>query len=112
MLLSVDDAPLLEGLIRESRTWALVDVLSGDVAGVIARDDPRLGSVLDRWADDADFWVRRSTLLALLPSVRLHRPEALHADVGERLVRYADIVVTAVSSVGRYVARSSEVLAG
>jgi len=94
LLLSVNDAPLLERLIRESRTWALVDVLAGDCVGVIARDDERFGSVLDRWATDADFWVRRSALLALLPSIRLHRTEPRHPEVGQCLVRYADMMVT------------------
>ena len=93
-LLSVDDAPFVERLIRESRTWALVDVLAGAVVGVIARDDERLGSVLDRWARDEDFWVRRSALLALLASVRVHPTEARQPGVGQRLVRYADMMVT------------------
>ena len=88
-LLSLADAPPLERLIRESRTWALVDVLAGDVAGVVARDDQRFGAVLDTWAHDDDFWVRRSALLALLPSVKARSDE-----VGERLVRYADVMVT------------------
>jgi len=47
-LLSVDDAPLLERLSRESRTWALVDVQAGAVVGVIVRDDERFGSVRSR----------------------------------------------------------------
>jgi 3-methyladenine DNA glycosylase AlkD len=31
---------------------------------------PEAGAVLDRWARDSDFWVRRSALLALLPGIR------------------------------------------
>jgi 3-methyladenine DNA glycosylase AlkD len=87
-VLSAHDAPLLERLIRESRTWALVDVLAGNAAGGIFRHDPHFGAVLDRWAADDDFWIRRSALLALLPS--LHHG-GTDADV--RLIRYADAMV-------------------
>jgi 3-methyladenine DNA glycosylase AlkD len=65
------DFPLLEQLIRESRTWALVDGLAGDVAGaVVARSPIESGPVLDRWTADSDFWVRRSALLAELKPLR------------------------------------------
>ncbi len=30
---------------------------------------------IDGWAADADFWVRRSALLALLPGIRAGRPD-------------------------------------
>jgi 3-methyladenine DNA glycosylase AlkD len=82
-LLGADDLDLLERLIRESKTWALVDVLSGDVAGAIVLRSPRAAARLDRWARDEDFWVRRSALLAqLLPlkSGASFRRFASHAD--------------------------------
>jgi 3-methyladenine DNA glycosylase AlkD len=66
--LEPDDLELIERLIRESKTWALVDVLSGDVVGAIIMRDPNVAARLDAWAKDEDFWVRRSALLAhLLP---------------------------------------------
>ena len=73
-LLSRADLPLLERLIRESRTWALVDGLAADVVGAIAEVDPRVGEVLDRWATAPDFWVRRSSLLAELRPLRAGAP--------------------------------------
>jgi 3-methyladenine DNA glycosylase AlkD len=67
-LLKPADLDLIERLIRESKTWALVDVLSGDVAGAVVLRNPGAADRLDRWAKDEDFWVRRSALLAeLLP---------------------------------------------
>jgi 3-methyladenine DNA glycosylase AlkD len=66
--LEPDDLELIERLIRESKTWALVDVLSGDVVGAMIMLDPNVAARLDAWAKDEDFWVRRSALLAhLLP---------------------------------------------
>jgi 3-methyladenine DNA glycosylase AlkD len=67
-LLGRGDLDLVERLLRDSRTWALVDVLSVHVAGAIVLRDPGADDLLDRWAADDDFWLRRSALLAqLLP---------------------------------------------
>lgn len=73
-LLGPPDLDLVERLIRESRTWALVDELAGDVAGRIVRDRPQAATVLDRWSTDADFWVRRASLLAELIPLRAGAP--------------------------------------
>lgn len=67
------DLSLIERLIRESRTWALVDVLAGDVVGEMALR-LRIGRTLDRWARDDDFWVRRSSLLAELKPLKNGAP--------------------------------------
>src|SRR5690606_2772026 len=71
-LLSASDLPLLERLLRTSRTWALVDGLAGTVVGeVVERDrSPRVADVLDRWSTDDDFWIRRAALLAHLVALR------------------------------------------
>jgi 3-methyladenine DNA glycosylase AlkD len=70
-LLGVEDLPLIERLVRESRTWALVDGLAGDVLGDLVRSDSsRVSPILDRWAADDDFWVRRASLLAELQPIR------------------------------------------
>ena len=61
---------LLERLLREARTWAIVDGLAAFVAGPLVERDPEAAAVLDRWAVDEDFWIRRSALLALLPALR------------------------------------------
>jgi 3-methyladenine DNA glycosylase AlkD len=55
-LLTVADLPLVERLLRESLTWALVDGLAANVVGdVLAADDAGTAPVLDRWAVDDDF---------------------------------------------------------
>jgi 3-methyladenine DNA glycosylase AlkD len=84
-LLGPDDLGVVERLLRDSRTWALVDVLAVHVAGVVFQRQPaRCGPVLDRWARDADFWIRRSAVLALSPGVRAGAPDL------DRFGRYAD----------------------
>ena len=65
------DLELIERLIRQSGTWALVDGLAGDVASsIVARQPEASAPILDRWAADADFWVRRSALLAELKPLK------------------------------------------
>jgi len=69
--LGIADLALVEALLRDSRTWALVDGLAGDVAGSIAQREPAdADPILDRWAADPDFWVRRAALLAELKPLR------------------------------------------
>lgn len=83
-LLRADDMVLLERLLRESKTWALVDGLAlSVVAGVVERD-PAAAAVLDRWAADADFWLQRAAMLALLPALRRGQGDF------PRFTRYAD----------------------
>jgi 3-methyladenine DNA glycosylase AlkD len=67
--LGADDLDMLERFIRDSKTWALVDVLSGDVIGAMNLKHA-LGRQLDQWARDDDFWIRRSSLLAELKPLK------------------------------------------
>jgi 3-methyladenine DNA glycosylase AlkD len=81
------DAALLERLLRESCTWALVDGLAASVVGRLFERHPELGAMLDRWAADSDFWLRRSAMLALLISLREGRGDF------DRFGRYADAML-------------------
>ena len=81
------DGPIIEQLLREAGTWALVDGLAIHVVGRLVDRHQELGSMLDRWANDSDFWLRRSALLALLVALRRG-----HGDF-ERFSRYADAML-------------------
>ena len=87
-VLRAADLGTVERLLRESRTWALVDGLSVNVAGQIALRDPLSWTCVDGWAGDEDFWIRRSAILALLPGVRAGRPDLA------RFTRYAEPMLT------------------
>jgi 3-methyladenine DNA glycosylase AlkD len=70
-LLTAADLPLIERLLRESLTWALVDALATDViGGILTRSAVEVTPVLDRWSTDPDFWIRRASLLAELQPLR------------------------------------------
>ncbi len=87
-LLAPGDAPLLEELLREARTWAFVDPLAAGVAGRLFDAHPaEMAPILDRWATDGDFWIRRAALLALLPGLRAGAGDF------ERFGRYADAML-------------------
>jgi len=77
------DLVVLKRLVRESKTWALVDVLAGDVIGQLLVRHPQAESRLDRWAVDRDFWVRRAALLAMLEPLK-------HGAAFRRFAGYAD----------------------
>lgn len=64
------DLPLLETLLRASRSWAYVDWLCTRIVAPIVEREPSRRRVLARWARDPDFWIRRSALLSLLPALR------------------------------------------
>lgn len=86
-LLTVDDAPLIEHMLRTSSTWALVDGLASNVAGHLAERFDAMAPTLDRWAGDPDFWIRRSAMLALLGPLRRGEGDF------ERFARYADAML-------------------
>jgi len=82
--LGVGDMAMLERLLRESRTWALVDEIAPSVVGPLVVAHPELLGQLDRWAVDDDFWMRRAAMLALLLPLRAGGGDF------ERFARYAD----------------------
>ncbi len=87
-LLVPSDMTLIERLVREARTWALVDVLAPRVVGSLAERYPDdLLSILDRWAVDDDFWVRRASLLAHLIPLRRGSGD------WDAFVRHADLML-------------------
>jgi 3-methyladenine DNA glycosylase AlkD len=77
------DLALVEAWIRAAHGWAYVDPLAGDIAGPIALRDAQGWPLIDAWATDEDFWIRRSALLTLLPGIRRGEPDR------ERFERYA-----------------------
>lgn len=84
--LEAGDVPMLERLLRESRTWALVDPLAANVVGRLD-EGVGIGPDLERWATDPDFWMRRSALLVHLMRLR--------SGVGntDRFLRFADVML-------------------
>jgi len=86
-LLVAADIALLEQLIGHSLTWAYVDTLSTDVTADLVVRYPELNATLDRWSTDEDFWIRRASMLSLLPPMRRGAGDF------ERFARYADTML-------------------
>ena len=82
-VLGPEDLALIERLLRDSHTWAYVDGLAGDVTGSILVRHPEALPALDLWAADADFWIRRSALLAMIQPLK-------DGAAFERFAGYAD----------------------
>jgi 3-methyladenine DNA glycosylase AlkD len=85
-LVAASDLPLIERLIRESKTWAYVDGLAANVLGELLVRSSGTAPKLGRWAEDPDFWVRRSVLLAQIKPLKQGRSFA-------RFGRYADAML-------------------
>jgi 3-methyladenine DNA glycosylase AlkD len=79
------DLGMIERLLRESKTWALVDGLAKNVVGRIALRHG-IARKLDNWARDEDFWIRRSSLLAELVPLKNGAPF-------DRFARRADLML-------------------
>ena len=86
-LLSAVDLAVAERLIRASRTWAYVDALAEKAVGGLITRYPALAGTLDAWVADENLWIRRTSLLALLPGIRSGGPDL------ERLSRYGDALI-------------------
>lgn len=87
-LLDVGDIAVLERMLRQSRTWALVDTLAPSVVGPLdERSRGRLDPTLARWVADDDFWMRRAALLTHLIPLRRQRGD------WHRFCGYADALL-------------------
>lgn len=73
-LLVKTDIDLVERLLRESHTWALVDGIAPVVAWDLLDRYPTLQARIDAWGVDPDFWLRRSALLTYLQPMRRGEP--------------------------------------
>ena len=69
-MFDVSDVEFIEGLLRRSHTWALIDDLAMNVVAPILTTTPDAAKIRSRWSHDDDFWVRRTAMLALLPRLR------------------------------------------
>ncbi len=78
----------LEAMVRDARTWALVDTLAHTVAGKVLVRHPDAAGAVDRWSlDEESFWVRRLAVLSLSRPVRAGVvPFATFERVADRLL--------------------------
>jgi 3-methyladenine DNA glycosylase AlkD len=84
--LGPQDLECIKLLIGDSHTWALVDVLAGDVLGALLTRHPEAARELDVWVEDEDFWIRRAALLANLEPLKAGQSF-------DRFARYADALL-------------------
>ncbi|MBM3907981.1 MAG: DNA alkylation repair protein [Gemmatimonadetes bacterium] len=68
--LGARDLPLLERLLRESRSWAYLDWICFKVIAPLLGRVPALRRRVARWSRDPDFWMRRASVLTILPGVK------------------------------------------
>jgi 3-methyladenine DNA glycosylase AlkD len=86
------DLPLIQRLIGESETWALVDGLAVDVLGEINAAH-RIKGKLDIWARDDNFWIRRSSLLAEIKPLKGGAPFEPFAARADRMLDESEFFI-------------------
>lgn len=59
--LTFEDIPYLEHFLRSKQWWDTVDALDTAI-GNIGFPDQRVDSLMLRWSEDPDFWVRRASI--------------------------------------------------
>jgi 3-methyladenine DNA glycosylase AlkD len=68
--LTLKQMPLIERMIHEATTWAHLDAIAAWIIGPLIDHDKQTLDYLPRWAKSANFWVRRTAILAQLPQFR------------------------------------------
>ncbi|MFC4910702.1 DNA alkylation repair protein [Actinomadura gamaensis] len=92
--LEPEDLDFVEGLVRDSSTWALVDALAEKVVGRLALSYPQVARRLDTWVEDEYLWIRRTAILALLAGIRWGTPDLARIDhYGEVLLDESEFFI-------------------
>jgi 3-methyladenine DNA glycosylase AlkD len=55
---------------NHSANWATTDTICGLLIGPLVAERPRLAAGVARWAGDRNMWVRRASIVGLIPIVR------------------------------------------
>ncbi len=63
----IDAIPLYERMVREGAWWDFVDPVAADLIGEAYLEDRKvIRPLINKWSNDKDLWIRRSTLLVHL----------------------------------------------
>lgn len=62
------DIKVIEGIIKYTTGWALVDTLATDVVAAILRNNPKEADSLIDWVSSNDKWLRRCSIVSLIKS--------------------------------------------
>jgi 3-methyladenine DNA glycosylase AlkD len=83
--------PRLLGVCRRwlasnySANWATTDLMCGAIVGPLVAARPPLARRLRAWARDRNLWVRRASIVSLIPSVRRGKSLDLAYEIASRL---------------------------
>jgi 3-methyladenine DNA glycosylase AlkD len=70
---------------NHSANWATTDAICGALIGPLLVAYPRLADQMPAWSRDANMWVRRASIVSLIPSVRKGLALDIAYDVAHRL---------------------------
>jgi 3-methyladenine DNA glycosylase AlkD len=70
---------------NHSANWATTDAICGALIGPLIVQHPELGARLQAWARDRNLWVRRASIVGLIPRARRGQSLDLVYDLARRL---------------------------
>lgn len=62
----IDMLPVYEEIIRTGAWWDFVDGVTHRICGLLQSHRPSMTALLLAWSTDADFWIRRASILSQL----------------------------------------------
>jgi 3-methyladenine DNA glycosylase AlkD len=72
---------------NHSANWATTDAICGALIGPLVLQHPELGARLRAWAGDRNMWVRRASIVGLIPRARRGESLDLVYEIARRLHR-------------------------
>jgi 3-methyladenine DNA glycosylase AlkD len=70
---------------NHSANWATTDAICGALIGPLVLQHPELGARLRAWAGDRNMWVRRASIVGLIPRARRGESLDLVYEIARRL---------------------------
>ncbi len=65
--LDISTVPVFEGMVRDGAWWDFIDPIASNIIGrILMEDRSSMTSILYKWIEDEDFWIRRTAVLSQL----------------------------------------------
>jgi 3-methyladenine DNA glycosylase AlkD len=79
--------PMWKGWLARNHAanWATTDAICGALIGPLLVAHPRLAEQMPAWSRDANMWVRRASIVSLIPSLRKGLALDIAYDIARRL---------------------------
>jgi 3-methyladenine DNA glycosylase AlkD len=78
---------------NHSANWATTDAICGQLIGPLIVQHPEVGARMRVWARDSNLWVRRASIVGLIPRARRGESLDLVYEIAQRLHPYSEDLI-------------------